>query len=46
MANELGASAVVGNDGDIYSAFGNARHNALTAFRFDSATDPLPGQIV
>jgi cyclic beta-1,2-glucan synthetase len=46
MANELGASAMVSNDGDIYSAFGNSRHNALTAFRFDSATTPLPGQIV
>ena len=46
MANELGASCVVCNDGDIYSAFGNARHNALTAFRFDSATAPMPGQLV
>ena len=46
MANELGASAVVCNDGDIYSAFGNARHNGLTPFRFDSATTPQPGQVV
>ena len=46
MANELGACAVVVNDGDIFSAFANARQNALTAFRFDSATTPLPGQIV
>ncbi len=46
MANELGASVVVSNDGEVYSAFGNARHNGLTPFRFDSATVPLPGQIV
>ena len=46
MANELGASVVVANDGDVYSAFGNARHSGLTAFRFDSATTPMPGQIV
>ena len=46
MANELGASVVVSNDGEVYSAFGNARHNGLTPFRFDSATSPLPGQIV
>ncbi len=30
MANEIGASVVVSNDGDVYSAFGNSRHNALT----------------
>ena len=46
MANELGASVVVSNDGEVYSAFGNSRHNALTAFRLDSATVPMPGQIV
>ncbi len=46
MANELGASVVVSNDGDIYSAFGNARHNGLTPFRFDSASTPQPGQLV
>jgi len=46
MANEIGASVVVSNDGEVYSAFGNSRHNGLTAFRFDSATVPLPGQIV
>ncbi len=46
MANELGASVVVSNDGEVYSAFGNARHNGLTPFRFDSVTVPLPGQIV
>ena len=46
MANEIGASCVVSNDGDVYSAFGNSRHNALTAFRFDSATTPTPGQII
>ena len=46
MANELGASTVVGNDGEIYSAMGNARHNGLSAFRFESATTTLPGQIL
>ena len=46
MANELGASTVVGNDGEVYSAMGNARHNGLTPFRFESATTTLPGQIV
>jgi cyclic beta-1,2-glucan synthetase len=46
MANELGASVVVSNDGEVYSAFGNAQQNGLTPFRFDSATVPLPGQIV
>ena len=46
MANELGASVVVSNDGEVYSAFGNSRHNALTAFRLDTVTVPLPGQII
>jgi cyclic beta-1,2-glucan synthetase len=46
MANELGASTVVANDGEIYSAFGNSRHNALTPFRFETTTTTLPGQIV
>ena len=46
MANELGASTVVGNDGEVYSAMGNSRHNGLTPFRFESATTTLPGQIV
>jgi cyclic beta-1,2-glucan synthetase len=46
MANELGAATVVNNDGEIYSAFGNSRHNGLTPFRFESATTTLPGQIV
>ncbi|MBV8474536.1 MAG: glycosyl transferase family 36, partial [Hyphomicrobiales bacterium] len=46
MANEVGASAVVSNDGEVYSAFGNARHNGLTPFRFESTTVTLPGQIV
>jgi cyclic beta-1,2-glucan synthetase len=46
MANELGASTIVGNDGEVYSAFGNARHNGLTPFRFESATTTLPAQIV
>ncbi len=46
MANEVGASVVVSNDGEVYSAFGNARHNGLTPFRFESTTTTLPGQIV
>jgi cyclic beta-1,2-glucan synthetase len=46
MANQTGASTIVSNDGDIYSAMGNARHNGLTPFRFDSVPNPLPGQIV
>ena len=46
MANEAGASVVVGNDGEVYSASGNSRHNALTPFRFESTTTTLPGQIV
>ena len=46
MANELGACVVVSNDGEVYSAFGNAQQNGLTPFRFDSATVPQPGQIV
>jgi len=46
MANPLGASLVVSNDGDVYSAFGNSRHNGLTPFRFDSAAAPQPGQVI
>ena len=46
MANELGMSTMASNDGEIFSAFGNARQNGLTAFRFDSATVVQPGQVV
>ncbi len=46
MANELGMATMASNDGEIFSAFGNARQNGLTAFRFDSATVVQPGQIV
>jgi cyclic beta-1,2-glucan synthetase len=46
MANELGMATMVSNDGEVFSAFGNARQNALTAFQFDSATVVQPGQIV
>jgi cyclic beta-1,2-glucan synthetase len=46
MANELGAGAVVANDGEVYSFFGNAQQNGLTPFRFDSVTIPQPGQVV
>ena len=46
MANELGMATMVGNDGEIFSAFGNARQNGLSAFRLDSVTAVQPGQIV
>ena len=46
MANELGMATMVSNDGEVFSAFGNARQNGLTAFRFDSAAVVQPGQIV
>ncbi len=46
MANERGMATMVSNDGEIFSAFGNARQNGLTAFRFDSATVVQPGQVV
>ena len=46
MANELGMATMVSNDGEIFSAFGNARQNGLSAFRMDSVTVVQPGQIV
>jgi len=46
MANELGMATMVSNDGEIFSAFGNARQNGLSAFRFDSVTAVQPSQIV
>ncbi len=46
MANEIGMATMVSNDGEIFSAFGNARQNGLSAFRFDSVTAVQPGQIV
>src|SRR5271169_4869142 len=46
MANEVGMATMVSNDGEIFSAFGNARQNGLSAFRFDSVTTVQPGQIV
>ena len=46
MANELGMATMVCNDGEIFSAFGNARQNGLSAFRFDSVTAVQPAQIV
>ena len=46
MANERGMATMVSNDGEVFSAFANARQNGLTAFRFDSATVVQPGQIV
>jgi cyclic beta-1,2-glucan synthetase len=46
LANELGMATMASNDGEIFSAFGNARQNGLTAFRFGSATVVQPGQVV
>jgi cyclic beta-1,2-glucan synthetase len=46
MANERGMATMVSNDGEIFSAFGNARQNGLSAFRFDSVTVVQPAQIV
>ncbi len=46
MANELGMSTMTSNDGEVFSAFANARQNGLTAFRFGSATVQQPGQIL
>ncbi len=46
MGNEAGGSVMVSNDGEVYSAFANARQNGLTPFRFDSATVQQPGQVV
>ena len=46
MANERGMATIVSNDGEIFSAFGNARQNGLSAFRFDSVTAVQPAQIV
>jgi cyclic beta-1,2-glucan synthetase len=46
IANELGMATMVSNDGEVFSAFGNARQNGLSAFRFDSVTVIQPAQIV
>src|SRR5271165_6921134 len=46
MANELGMSTMTSNDGEVFSAFANARQNGLTAFRFGSATVVQPGQVL
>ena len=46
MANERGMATMVSNDGEMFSAFANARQNGLSAFRFDSATVVQPGQVV
>ena len=46
MANEIGMATMVSNDGEIFSAFGNARQNGLSAFRFDSVAVVQPGQVV
>ncbi len=46
MANELGMATMVSNECEIFSAFGNARQNGLSAFRMDSVTAVQPGQVV
>jgi cyclic beta-1,2-glucan synthetase len=46
MANELGMSTMTSNDGEVFSAFANARQNGLTAFRFGSAAVEQPAQVV
>ena len=46
MANELGMSTMTSNDGEVFSAFANARQNGLSAFRFSSTTVQQPGQIL
>jgi cyclic beta-1,2-glucan synthetase len=46
MANPLGYGAVVSNEGEIYSFAGNARHNGLTPFSFDTVAVPVPGQLI
>ena len=46
MGNEVGGSVMVSNDGEVYSAFANARQNGLTPFRFESTTVQQPGQVV
>jgi cyclic beta-1,2-glucan synthetase len=46
MANPGGFGAVVSNEGEIYSFAGNARHNGLTPFTFDSVAVPVPGQLI
>ena len=46
MANELGAGGRGLQRRRGLSAFGNARQNGLTPFRFDSVTVPQPGQVV
>jgi cyclic beta-1,2-glucan synthetase len=46
MGNEAGGSVMVSNDGEVYSAFANARQNGLTPFRFESTTVQQPGQVV
>jgi cyclic beta-1,2-glucan synthetase len=46
LANPAGYGCVVSNEGEIYSFSGNARHNGLTPFGFDSVAVPLPGQLI
>ena len=43
MGNEVGGSVMVSNDGEVYSAFANARQNGLTPFRFESTTRAAAG---
>ena len=46
LANPNGFGTVVSNEGEIHSFNGNARQNALTAFRFESVPVSNPGQLV
>jgi cyclic beta-1,2-glucan synthetase len=46
LSNPLGYGCVVSNEGEIYSFSGNARHNGLTPFGFDSVAVPVPGQLI
>ena len=46
MANELGWRRWSSNDGEIYSAFGNARQNGLTPSVSTARRSSQPGQVV
>jgi cyclic beta-1,2-glucan synthetase len=46
MANPQGYGTLVSNEGETYSFSGNARHNGLTPFSFDSVPVPVPGQLI
>lgn len=46
LANETGTGAVITNDGNIYSFFGNSQQNGLTPSHRDAITAQVPGQII